>query len=596
MLTRCFFSAAAALLAASCAVPELPRILPQSQPAAAPPPPPAAFASPPLSAEALLAHVRVLASDEFEGRAPGTNGERLTLDYISRSFAAAGLSPGARNAAGERSWFQEAPLVAATLESAPTLTINGRDGARPYVYGTQFSAWTKRLEPHVEVRNAPLVFVGYGINAPELNWNDYDGVDMRGKIAVILINDPDFETGDDRGFGGRAMTYYGRWTYKFEEAARQHAAGAIIIHETAPAAYPWAVIQSSTGSARWDIVRADRGASRANFEGWMNNEVALETFRRARLDFNELKARAQRRGFRAVRMNMTASLALDTRIEQRTTYNVIGVLPGTGGVIASAANRIPGVSEVLPGAVTAAIPGDRSDEYVLYSAHWDHLGRCPAIDGDDICNGALDNATGTAALIELARRAAAEGRARRSMAFVAFTAEEQGLLGALYYRDNPVFPARNTVAAINMDGINNAGPTRDMEIVGFGQSEMDDLIAQALAAQGRRVAPDSTPEHGSFYRSDQLHLAQLGIPVLYTSNGVDMVNGGVERGRALNEAYIANNYHKPSDEVTPEWDMSGGAQDLDALYAVGRRLADGDDWPQWRANSEFRAARVASGR
>jgi Zn-dependent M28 family amino/carboxypeptidase len=564
--------------------------------AAAPAPAPAvpAFAHPPLSAEALLAHVNVLASDEFEGRAPGSNGERLTMDYLSRTFAAAGLEPGARDAAGQPSWFQEVPLVSATLQTAPTLTISGRDGARPYAYATQFSAWTKRLEARVDVANAPLVFVGYGINAPELNWNDYEGVDMRGKIAVILINDPDFEAGSDRGFGGRAMTYYGRWTYKFEEAARQHAAGAIIIHETAPAAYPWAVIQSSTGSARWDIVRADRGMSRAGFEGWVHNDVAMELFRRARLDFAELKARAQHPGFRAVRMNLTGALTLETSIEQRTTYNVVGVLPGAGA-IANAAGAIPGVGAVLPN-VGAALPGDRRGEYVIYSAHWDHLGRCPAIDGDDICNGALDNATGTAALIELARRASTEGRARRSMAFIALTAEEQGLLGALYYRDNPVFPARDTVAVINMDGINNTGPTRDLEVVGYGKSEMDDLITQALRSQRRRVAPDSSPEAGYFYRSDHLHFAQLGVPVLYTSNGVDMVEGGIERGQALNAEYVANNYHKPSDEVTPDWNMSGGVQDLEALYAVGRGLADSGDWPRWRENAEFRAAREASGR
>jgi Zn-dependent M28 family amino/carboxypeptidase len=328
------------------------------------------------------------------------------------------------------------------------------------------------------------------------------------------------------------------------------------------------VIQSSTGSARWDVVRPDRGASRAGFEGWINNEAALETFRRANLDFNELKSRAQRRGFRAVRMNLTGSLALSTRVEERTTYNVVGVLPGTA----------------------------RPDETIMYSAHWDHLGRCPAIEGDDICNGALDNATGTAALIELARRFSAQGRPQRSVAFIALTAEEQGLLGALYYMQHPVFAPRNTVAAINMDGINNFGRTRDVEIVGFGKSEMDDLIAEALQAQGRRVAPDSSPEAGYFYRSDHLHFAQLGIPVLYTSNGVDMIEGGAERGNALNAAYVANNYHKPSDEVTPEWDMTGGAEDLEALYAVGRRLADSDAWPQWRANAEFRAARVTSGR
>jgi Zn-dependent M28 family amino/carboxypeptidase len=384
----------------------------------------------------------------------------------------------------------------------------------------------------------------------------------------MLINDPDFETGDDRGFGGRAMTFYGRWTYKFEEAGRQGAAGAIIIHETAPASYPWAVIQSSTGSARWDIVREDRGATRAGFEGWINNDVAMETFRRANLDFAELKQRAQRQGFRAVRMNLTGSLRLETRTEQRTTYNVVGVLPGT----------------------------QRPNETIIYSAHWDHLGRCPAIDGDDICNGALDNATGTAALVELARRFSAAGRPQRSVAFIALTAEEQGLLGALYYMQHPLFAPRDTVAAINMDGINNAGRTRDIEIVGYGKSEMDDLITRAVEAQGRRVEPDSSPEAGYFYRSDHLHFAQLGIPVLYTSNGIDMVEGGTARGSEINAAYVANNYHKPSDELTADWDMSGGAEDLEALYTVGRQLADGNAWPQWRASAEFRAAREASGR
>jgi Zn-dependent M28 family amino/carboxypeptidase len=528
------------------------------------------FAGPPLSEAALLDHVRTLASDEFEGRAPGTNGERLTLEYLERTFAAAGLQPGVTLPDGTRSWRQEVTLTAATLTNTPTLTLTGRDGAREYAYATQFSAWTRRLDPTVDIANAPLVFVGYGVNAPELGWNDYEGIDVRGKIVVMLINDPDFETGDDRGFGGRAMTYYGRWTYKFEEAGRQGAAGAIIIHETAGASYPWAVIQSSTGPRpRWDVVRADRGASRAGFEGWITNEVSVETFRRAGLDFNRLKARAQTRGFRAVPMgSLTGSLHLETTAEQRTTYNVIGVLPGR----------------------------TRPQETIIYSAHWDHLGRCPAIDGDDICNGALDNATGTAALIELARRFSADGAGERTVAFAAWTAEEQGLLGALYYSQHPVFAPRDTVANINMDGINSMGRTRDIEIVGMGKSEMDDLAVAAARAQGRRVEPDSNPEAGYFYRSDQLHLAQLGIPVLYTSNGIDMVEGGVERGRALNEAYTANNYHKPSDEVTPEWDMSGGIEDLQLLYAVGRQLADNNSWPAWRANAEFRAARQQSGR
>jgi Zn-dependent M28 family amino/carboxypeptidase len=527
-----------------------------------------AFASPSLSADALLAHVNVLASDEFEGRAPGTNGERLTVDYVSRAFAAAGLQPGVTLPDGTRSWVQETQLSAATLTNTPTLTLSGRDGAREYAYATQFSAWTRRLEPTINIENAELVFVGYGVNAPELGWNDYEGVDVRGKIVVILINDPDFETGDDRGFGGRAMTYYGRWTYKFEEAGRQGAAGALIVHETAPAAYPWAVIQSATGSTRWDVVRANGGADRAGFDGWMNNEVAMETFRRAGLDFNQLKARAQQRGFRAVPMNLRGSMTLNTQIETRTTSNIVGVLPGT----------------------------ERPDETVIYTAHWDHLGRCPPVDGDDICNGAFDNATGTSALIELARRFHEQGAPERSVAFIALTAEEQGLLGALYYMQHPVFAPRDTVAAINMDGINAFGPTREIEVRGYGQSEMDDLLTTAIQAQGRRVAPDSSPEAGYYYRSDHLHFAQLGIPVLYTSRGIDMVDGGVERGRAFSQRYVAEVYHKPSDQVTPDWDMSGGVQDLEALYAVGRGIADGNEWPQWRENSEFRAARRASGR
>ncbi len=526
------------------------------------------FAGPPLSSEALMEHINVLSSDEFEGRAPGSNGERLTLDYLQRAFEAAGLQPGVAGDDGTRSWLQETTLIAASLTNTPTLTLSGRDGARTYEYATQFSAWTKRLEPSVAIEDAELVFVGYGVVAPELGWNDYEGVDMRGKIAVILVNDPDFETGDDRGFGGRAMTYYGRWTYKFEEAARQGAAGAIIIHETAPAAYPWAVIQSATGGARRDVVRADRGASRAGFEGWINNDVAMETFRRAGLNFERLKARAQQRGFRAVPMNLTGSLTLEQSWEERTTYNIVGVLPGS----------------------------ERPDETIIYTAHWDHLGRCPPVDGDDICNGALDNATGTAALIELARRFSAEGQPERTVAFIGLTAEEQGLLGALYYQQDPVFAPANTVAAINMDGINNVGPTHDIEVVGYGKSELDDMITAAARAQGRRVEPDSSPEAGYFYRSDHLHFAQLGIPVLYISNGLDLVEGGVERGRALNAEYVSQNYHKPSDEVTPDWDMSGGVQDLELLYTIGRQLADSEAWPEWRANAEFRSARDESRR
>jgi Zn-dependent M28 family amino/carboxypeptidase len=504
-----------------------------------------AFQHPPLAPAAVMAHVRVLSSDAFEGREPGTNGERLTVEYLETAFEDAGLTPGVVGADGRRSWRQATPLISATLTEVPTLTIAGRDGRRAYAYGPQFSAWTKRLQDVVTVENAELVFVGYGIVAPELGWNDYAGIDMTGKIAVILINDPDFETGDDRGFGGRAMTYYGRWTYKYEEAARQGAAGAIIIHETAPAAYPWAVIESATGGPRFDVVTADRGMSRVPFEGWITSEVALETFRRAGLNFEQLKARAQQRGFTPVDM---------------------GSLPGR----------------------------TRPEEVIIYVAHWDHLGRCPPIDGDDICNGALDNATGTAGLIELARRFVNHGRPERSVAFMAVTAEEQGLLGSLYYSQNPIFPPANTVAAINMDGLNVRGPTRDVSVVGFGKSQLDDLLRAAAEAQGRRVVPEPFPEHGSFYRSDHVNFARLGIPVLYASSGTDMIDGGTERGAALSRDYIANRYHKPQDEVTDDWNIIGGVQDLQMLYAVGRQLADSRMWPEWAPNAEFRAAREAS--
>lgn len=522
---------------------------------------------PPLSSAALLEHINVLASDEFEGRAPNSRGEELTLAYLERTFEALGLEPGVTLTDGTRSWRQEVPLVSAFVEGNPILSIAGADGVRPYEYRSQFVAWTKHVEADVSIENAPLVFVGYGIVAPERNWNDYAGIDMRGRIAVILINDPDFETGDDRGFGGRAMTYYGRWTYKYEEAARQGAAGAIIIHETGPAAYPWWVVLSSNTTTRFDVVREDRGMGRANVEGWITTEVGRELFTRAGLDFDALKARAQSPGFAPVEMGgLRGSVALHTRLAQTRSANFVAVLPGR----------------------------TRSQEAIVYGAHWDHLGRCAAIEGDSICNGALDNASGVAGLIELARRHAIEGRAARSIAFVSFAAEEQGLLGSMYHADHPTIEPRNMVANINMDGLSIAGRTHDFAITGFGKSEMDDLAAAAALAQGRRVAPEPFPEHGSFFRSDQFHFARIGVPVLYGSGGIDLINGGPERGRALQQDYVATRYHKPQDQVTPDWDLSGATEDLELMYTVGRDLAQNRAWPEWRPDAEFSAARRAS--
>jgi Zn-dependent M28 family amino/carboxypeptidase len=527
----------------------------------------AAFAHPSLSADSLIGHVRVLASDEYEGRAPGTHGEALTLGYIQRAYRAIGLQPGVANADGSRSFLQDAPLTSALVTNSPSFNVTGADGTQSYAWGNQFVAWTKRVQENVSIENAPLVFVGYGIVAPERNWNDYAGIDMHGKIAVILINDPDFETGDDRGFGGRAMTYYGRWTYKYEEAARQGAAGAIIIHETAPAAYPWSVVQSSNTPRQFDVEHADNGMGRVQVEGWVTSDVGHALFRRAGLDFEALKARAQQQGFRPVAMgNLRGSISLHTDIQHTHSYNVVGVLPGSSA----------------------------ASEAVIYSAHWDHLGRCPAVNGDDICNGALDNATGVSGLIELARHAAEQGPAHRSMVFLAVTGEEKGLLGSSYYADHPTFPAANIVADINMDGLSIYGRSHDLTIIGYGKSEMDDLAAAAVQAQGRRVRPDPFPERGSFFRSDQFNFARIGVPVLYTASGIDLLNGGEARGTALVNDYIAHRYHSPQDEISPDWDMSGATEDLMALYAVGRGLADGNSWPAWRPDAEFRAVRQAS--
>lgn len=514
----------------------------------------------PLSHDALVGHVQTLASDEYDGRSPGTRGEELSVEYISRQFAAAGLQPGVSG-----SWVQDVPLATAEVTNNPALRI----GNSSYAYGADFVAWTKRQNaPRISIDNTELVFVGYGVTAPELNWDDFAGVDVRGKIIVMLINDPDFDTGDDRGFGGRRMTYYGRWTYKFEEAARRGAAGALLVHEDAAAAYPWPVVNSSWTGPQHDLARSDNGAGRAQVEGWITNRVAREIFTGAGLDFDRERARAQARGFTPVSLRARGSITLETTIERHQSRNVVGVLRGTA----------------------------RPDEAVLYGAHWDHLGRCTAVNGDDICNGARDNATGVAGLIELARQYQRDGAPERSVAFISFTAEESGLLGSQYYAEHPVFEPRNTAAMINMDGLSTVGPSRDMIIVGYGQNNLQDTLQTVLRGQGRTIERETYPERGGFYRSDHFNLAKIGVPVLYAGAGNNLVTGGPERARQLSDAYLANGYHKPDDEIAADWDMSGATQDLQALYAVGREVADSNVWPQWSETSEFRAARTSQGR
>jgi Zn-dependent M28 family amino/carboxypeptidase len=527
----------------------------------------AAFRHAPLTPGALRAHVEQLASDAFEGRAPATRGEALTVDYIARAFAQAGLAPGGDPIGdGARDWRQRVPLASATVINQPLLAVAGADGMRAYASDQDLIVWSKRREPHIALDRAELVFVGYGIVSPQLGWNDYAGVDMTGKIALILINDPDCETGDDRGFGGDRMTYFGRLDYKIEEAARHNAAGALVIHESGPAGFSWDAVRSTWSGPQLDIVRGDNGAGRPALEGWLRRDAAVDLLSRAGVDFETEKHRAQRPDFSPRRLGLFASISIDNRLEQIVSNNVVGLLGGR----------------------------ERHDEAIVYTAHWDHLGRCPPVDHDDICNGAVDNASGVAGLIELARRFANAGRTQRSIIFVATTAEESGLLGAAHYvRHANIEPAR-IAAAINLDMLNVSGPARDVIVFGDGQNDLDMLLAQAAAQHGRVFRPDPFPERGAFFRSDQLAFAEAGVPVLYAAGGFDLYTGGEARGRALNALYMVEHYHKPSDELTADWDLTGAFQDLLLLYEVGDRLANSGAWPAWRDGSAFKPIRDAS--
>ncbi|MGE3865388.1 MAG: M28 family metallopeptidase [Hyphomonadaceae bacterium] len=547
-LMRFTIVAAVALLAA-CA----------SQPKSPAPPPPAPA---PMAPAAIAEHVKVLASDAFEGRRPGTPGEEKTLAYIIAQFEAAGLKPG--GAAG--SWTQDVPLLASAVANAPALKIAARGREKEYAYGADQVIWTKREEARIALKNAPLVFVGYGVNAPERKWNDYARANIKGKIAVILVNDPDFYGAKHQLFGGKAMTYYGRWTYKFEEAARQGAAGALIVHETDPAAYGWGVVQSSNMGEKFGLAAADKGASRAPLEGWITHETAIDLFRRAGLDYEKLKAAAQLQGFRARPLNANVSVTLETTFRTVMSKNVVGAASGAGA------------------------PG----ETVIYTAHWDHFGRCPPVNGDDICNGARDNATGVAGLIEIARAYKAAPPTRRSIVFLAVTAEEQGLLGSEYYAQHLLFPPALTAANINMDILPIGGPSRDVAVVGKGKSTVEDVLAAEAAKQNRVVVGEATPERGSYFRSDHFNFAKIGVPALDAGAGEDKVDGGVALGHKLREDYVANFYHKPQDAYAPDWDLTGAAQDLALYYAVGRAVADTAVWPEWLPGAEFKALRDAT--
>jgi len=521
------------------------------------PPPPS------LSLDTLKSVTETLSSDAFEGRAPATPGEDKTVALIAERFAAAGLKPG-----NNGSWFQDVPLVETIGKNITPITVRDATTSVRLDYRRDMVVSTYRVTPRVDIKDSEIVFVGYGINAPEKGWNDYAGIDMRGKTALILINDPDWQKPTVGGeFNGRAMTYYGRWTYKYEEAARQGATAAIIIHDTEPAAYGWNVVDSSWTGPQITADAANGHMDQIEAIGWIQKDAARRIMGIANQSLDSLIAAAGRKGFKPVPLGVTASLSFDNDIRRQASKNVIGILPGK----------------------------DRPDEYVLYSAHWDHLGRCNAdATGDDICNGALDNATGTAGLITLAEAHAKAGPAARSIIFLAVTAEESGLLGSAYYAANPIYPLGRTAGGINMDGLNIYGPTRDVVVVGGGKSELEAYLDKAVAAQGRTISAEPTPEKGFYYRSDHFSFAKLGVPMLYYDSGEDLVNGGRAAGAKIAEDYTANRYHQPSDEYDPDWNWDGALADLTLNYQIGRMLADGSTWPNWLRGDEFRAIRDAS--
>jgi len=514
-----------------------------------------------ITAEELAEDIKILSSDDFEGRGIASGGEEKTVNFLKGEFQKIGIKPG-----NGQSYFQEVPMVVITADPKVELEVKSEKESAKFSYGNEFVASTMRVVKEVSLRDSELVFVGYGIIAPEYNWNDYEGLDVRGKTVVCLINDPGFATQDPALFNGKAMTYHGRWTYKFEEAARQGAEGVFVVHETEPAAYPWGVVKNSWTGPQFNLVSEDKNMSRCAAEGWLQLETAQKIFKSAGLDYEELKAAAARRGFKPVSLGLRASLTLKNTIGEVKSRNVIALLPGS----------------------------KRSDECIIYMAHWDHFGLDPKLEGDKIYNGALDNATGTSGLIELAEAfKRLKSPAKRSIVFLSVTGEEQGLLGSEYYAANPVCPRAKTVAVINMDALNIYGKMKDITVIGYGNSELDDYFDAAAKKEGRRVRPDPNPERGSFFRSDHFPFAKQGIPAVYPSGGVDHIEHGEKWTIVKRDKYIAENYHKPSDEYDPNWDLSGAVDDLRLIFKIGYELSRESSFPNWREGIEFKAKRDA---
>ncbi|GAA0867917.1 M28 family metallopeptidase [Brevundimonas basaltis] len=516
-----------------------------------------------FDAARLSEHARVLSDDSFEGRGIGTAGETKTVAYLTEQYAAAGFQPGGENGG----WTQDVTLNRFSVSDAQAAFKVGGETMR-LTPGQEIVISTRLPGRHVMLTDTPLVFVGYGIKAPERNWDDFKDVDVRGKIIVVLVNDADFEQPELNTFNGRAMTYYGRWTYKYEEAARQGAAGVIIVHETAPASYGWPTVANSWSGPQFDIVRQNAASERVKMESWIQRDVAVDLFRKAGLDFEALKTQARSRDFRPVTLpGASFSGMFDVATSQVTTQNVLARLPGT----------------------------THPDETILYTAHWDHIGVGePDANGDAIFNGAVDNATGTAALLELARVWAAGPRPERSIVMISFTAEESGLLGSEFYAANPIYSLEKTVAGFNMDAMNVYGRVADLGVVGYGQSELDERLAAAAARQGRAIAPDANPAAGSYFRSDHFPLAKRGVPMAYAEGSGEFRDPPVGPREAARDEYGAKRYHQADDEWSADWDLGGQIEDMEVALWIGRDLANSRDWPGWKPGSEFGPARAAS--
>ncbi|PYS28999.1 MAG: peptidase M28 [Acidobacteria bacterium] len=529
MHIKSFLSVPCLLFLISCSQPGQP-----SQPSADKP-----AAASIVDGNAIKAHIQKLSSDEMEGRAPGSKGEELATTYIADYFKSIGL----------KTFFQGVPLVGVTSTVSP-MKLSGAGSGRMLKYADEFVAWSKQQKPSISA-DAELVFAGYGVVAPEYQWNDFKGANVKGKIIVVLINDPQLE--DQTKFGGKAMTYYGRWTYKFEEAARQGAAGALIVHETEFAGYPWEVVRGSWSGEQFDMVYPDKGASTVPIQGWITRDVAMELFKTAGQDFEDLKKKALQPDFKAVPLGIRASVDVKNKLRTVESKNVLGVLEG----------QVP--------------------EYVVFTAHWDHLGIGEPQNGDKIYNGAEDNASGVAMIMDIARAfTKVQPKPKRSIVFLAVTAEEQGLLGSLYYSENPVFPLNKTVANINIDGINLYGRDKnEVHVVGYGYTTLEDTLKDVLSKQGRSLVPEDEPEKGFYFRSDQFSFARKGVPALYAESTT------VEDSKE----YTEHRYHKPSDEYNPNWDMKAAVRDGDALFEVVERVANSDQWPEWKPGTEFRAIR-----